>query len=272
MAQRARAVKAGRLRISSQAAMLARMTRAEFQSFDGVRLAYRIEGEGRTVLMLHGFLANSRFNFIDPGITAAIAEAGFRAVMLDHRGHGLSAAPDDASAYPPDVLALDAEALLRELDITDYDLVGYSLGARTAVRMLVRGARPRRCVLGGMGDSGVIGSAARVAFFEDAITKGEAGAFPQAAKAVNDLMQRSGVKPQAMLHVLRSQTPTSAEALAAIETPILVVSGADDNDNGSAEALAALLPNARAARTPGNHLSAVGAPELARAIVDFLTY
>lgn len=250
--------------------MLARMTAADFQSFDGVRLSYRVKGEGRPVLMLHGFLANSRFNFIDPGITQAIVDAGFCAIMLDHRGHGLSDAPVEASAYPPDVLALDAEALLRGLDITDYDLVGYSLGARTAVRMLVRGAKPRRAVIAGMGDSGVIGSQARVAFFEDAITKGETGAFPQAAKVVHALIERAKVDPQAMIQVLRSQTQTPAEALATLDTPALVVSGAEDNDNGSAEGLAALLPNAKAARTPGNHLSAVNAPELAQAIVDFL--
>lgn len=250
--------------------MLARMTRTDFQSFDGVRLSYRIEGEGPTVLMLHGFLANSRFNFIEPGITKAITGAGFRTVMLDHRSHGHSDAPTEASAYPPDVLALDAEALLRQVGVTEYDLVGYSLGARTAVRMLVRGARPRRCVIAGMGDSGVIGSATRVAFFEDAITRGENGAFPQAAKVVHALMERAKVNPQAMLQVLRSQTQTTTESLSAIETPALVISGADDNDNGSAEGLAAFLPNARAMRTPGNHLSAVNAPELAQAIVDFL--
>lgn len=245
------------------------MTRSTFSSFDGVSLSYRIEGEGRPVLMLHGFLANSRFNFIEPGITAAITGAGYQAIMLDFRGHGLSDAPDDASAYPADVLALDAEALIAHLALSDYDLVGYSLGARTAVRLLVRGARPGRCVLGGMGDSGVTGSAQRVAFFEDAITKGESSAFPQAAKAVRALMERAQVKPHAMLHVLRSQVQTPAETLKAIETPTLVVSGADDNDNGSAEGLAALLGNARATRVSGNHLSAVNA-ELARAIVGFL--
>ena len=38
--------------------------RTEFQSFDGATLSYRTEGEGRPVVMLHGFLANSRFNWI----------------------------------------------------------------------------------------------------------------------------------------------------------------------------------------------------------------
>lgn len=246
------------------------MTRDAFKTFDGAKLSYRIEGVGPPVLMLHGFLANARLNWIDPGVTSAIVGAGFKAVMLDFRGHGASDAPADQSAYPADVLAQDGEALIAHLGLSDYDLVGYSLGARTAVRMLVRGARPHRCVLGGMGDSGVIGSAARVAFFEDVITKGEHGAFPQAAKAVQALMARAGVKPDVMLNVLRSQVQTPADALRTLVTPTLVLSGDEDNDNGSAEALAALLPNARAARTPGNHLSAPGAPEFAAAIADFL--
>lgn len=246
------------------------MTRSEFKSFDGAVLSYRSQGEGRPVVMLHGFLANSRFNWIDPGIAGAIANAGFRAIMLDHRGHGRSAAPEDASAYPPDVLAQDALAFLAHLELADYDLVGYSLGARTAVRMLVLGARPRRCVLGGMGDSGVLGSSARVAFFEDAIGKGEAGAYPQAAKVIQAMIERARLDPAVMLHVLRSQIQTPAEDLRAIDTPILVVSGDRDNDNGSAEGLAKLLPNAQSKRISGDHLSAVNA-ELAAAIIDYLS-
>jgi pimeloyl-ACP methyl ester carboxylesterase len=246
------------------------MSRTSFTSFDGARLSYRVEGEGRPVVMLHGFLANSRFNWIEPGISKAITDAGLQAIMLDLRGHGHSDASEDPAAYPPDVLARDGEALIAHLNLTDYDLVGYSLGARTAVRMLVRGAHPRRCVLGGMGDSGILGSAARVSYFRDAIENGQRAKNPQAAKIIHAMMQRANLKPQAMLHVLEAQMQTTQSELGRIETPILVVSGRDDNDNGSAEGLAHALENARAERVPGNHLSAVQAPELAQAIVGFL--
>jgi len=87
---------------------------------------------------------------------------------------------------------------------------------------------------------------------------------------VQALMARAGVKPSVMLNVLRSQVQTPAEALHALDTPTLVVSGDQDNDNGSAEGLAALLPNALASRSAGNHLSAPGAPDFAAAIQDFL--
>jgi pimeloyl-ACP methyl ester carboxylesterase len=245
------------------------MKHETFQSFDGAELSFWVEGQGTPVLMLHGFLANAHLNWIDPGIAGAIVAAGFRAIMPDLRGHGLSAQHHD-TAFAPDVLACDAEALIAHLGLNAFDLVGYSLGARTAVRMLVRGARPRRCVLGGMGLSGIAASAERGAFFRDAIVNGQKAQNPQAAKLINAMIARAQLKPAAMLAVLDAQLQTSVGALGSLETPILVLSGRDDNDNGSAEDLAAALPQAQAQRVPGNHLSAVAAPELAQAIVRFL--
>src|SRR3546814_20434743 len=84
--------------------------------------------------------------------------------MPDLRAHGESARPHDHSAYPGDVLAGDGFALIRHLGLEhgDYDLGGYSLGARTVVRLLVRGARPRRAVLAGLGQIGRASCRARV--------------------------------------------------------------------------------------------------------------
>ena len=250
--------------------MAERPVQHEFASFDGARIAYWTLGDGPPVLMLHGFLANSQFNWIEPGIAGAVADAGFRAIMMDLRGHGSSAAPDEKSAYPHDVLALDAEALIVHLGLVDFQLVGYSLGARTAVRMLARGVTPRRCVLGGMGDRGVIGTSVRVEYFEDLILKGANSVNPEAAKTVTGMMKRGGLKPQPMLNVLYAQVSTQGDALHEINVPTLVVSGDRDNDNGSAENLAAMLGNAKALRVPGTHLSAVGKRELTEAIVGFL--
>jgi pimeloyl-ACP methyl ester carboxylesterase len=63
---------------------------------------------------------------------------------------------------------------------------------------------------------------------------------------------------------------TPREVLAAIQTPVLVLAGDEDDDNGTAEDLAAVLPHGRAVRVPGNHMSAVAQPDLGRAIADYL--
>lgn len=243
---------------------------ARFASFDGREIAYRIIGDGRPALLLHGFLANADLNYVQPGIADKIAATGRMVIAPDLRGHGDSEAPIDPAAYPPDALAMDQESLLALLDIADYDLVGYSLGARTAMRMMVRGARPAKAVLGGMGDSGIMNVAARRAYFADSIVNGANAKNPLAGKFIQAAIRERGLAPQAMLRVLEQQVDTTAAELAAIDVPILVVSGREDEDNGSAEKLAAALPRGIAQRVPGNHLTAVVAPELAGAIAAFL--
>jgi pimeloyl-ACP methyl ester carboxylesterase len=71
--------------------------------------------------------------------------------------------------------------------------------------------------------------------------------------------------------LLDSFVDTSEAELRAIQAPTLVLSGADDHDNGSGEALAALLPHGEYAEVPGNHMSAVTKPDLGQAIAAFLT-
>ena len=83
-------------------------------------------------------------------------------------------------------------------------------------------------------------------------------------------MASRGLKPDAMLGVLASFAPTSRGDIAGIDVPTLVVSGARDHDNGSAQALAGLLPNGRAVIVNGDHMSAVGDPGLTTAITDWL--
>lgn len=108
---------------------------------DGVELAYRQFGEGRPLVLVHGFSSDSQ-QWIDHGLAAAFAAPGHRVIMPDLRGHGASGRPHEASAYPPDVLADDGLAVVSALGLPNngYDLFGYSMGGRVVLRMLVRGA------------------------------------------------------------------------------------------------------------------------------------
>ena len=241
-----------------------------FASFDGQEIAYQVLGAGRPTLMIHGFLADAQKNWIQPGIAAAVAAVGRQVILPDLRGHGASAAPTDLAYWPADALALDQAALVAHLGLTDYDLVGYSLGARTAVRLMVRGARPGKAVLGGMGESGIVEAGDRAALFEDAIRNGEAAADPRSGGLIQALMAQQGLKAEAMLGVLASFAPTTPEDIAAITVSTLVVSGDRDFDNGSPKALAALLPNGKVEIVNGDHITAVVDPSLTAAITRFL--
>lgn len=251
------------------------MTRNEvephfFESFDGARIAWRELGEGRPVVLIHGYFSDAKTNWLRYGHAAAVAAEGFRVIMPDLRGHGDSAKPHDAASYPADALMRDGLALVAHLGLTDYDLGGYSLGARTTVRMLANGAAPARVVLSGMGLAGITATAGRGGYFRNVLTN--LGTFERGSREwlTEAFLKTTKGDPQALLRVLDTFVDTPREALEAMTQPVLVVSGAEDDDNGSAAELAAALPAGEYAEVPGNHMSAVTKPELGEAIAAFL--
>jgi hypothetical protein len=136
--------------------------------------------------------------------------------------------------------------------------------------MLVRGARPGKLVLGGMGDSGLMEAGARAAMFEDSIRHGDAAKDPRAGRRVHAMMAAGGLKPEAMLGVLTSFAATSAEEIAAIDVAGLGGGRRAGRRQRLGRGLAAMMPDARGVRVPGDHLSAVMEPALAEEIVGFL--
>ena len=239
-------------------------------SFDGTELAVHRLGKGRPVLLLHGLFSSAEVNWIKYGHAQMLADAGFEAIMPDLRAHGQSDAPHDAEAYPPDVLVRDAFALVERLGLTDYDLVGFSLGARTAARAVIEGLAPRRLVLAGMGIEGLSNWRQRSAVFLDAVERfdevkrGEPAYFPvQFMKT----MKIDRIAAKLLLQSVEDIDPASLDRIA---MPTLVLAGEDDRDNGSPADLADALPHARLEQVPGNHMGCVTKPALGRAITGFL--
>lgn len=242
-----------------------------FTAHDGALLAWHELGEGPAVVLLHGLFSDADTNWIRFGHAAEIARRGFRVVMPDLRAHGTSAKPHDPAAYPPDILADDGLALIARLGLAGYDLGGYSLGARTAVRMVVKGAVPGRLIVAGMGLDGLTSTGARGEHFKAILNGLGTHARGSPEWMAEAFLKTTGGDARALLPLLDSFVDTSEEALRAIAMPTLVLSGAEDHDNGSAEALAALLPRGEYAEVPGNHMSAVTRAELGRAVGDFLS-
>ena len=241
---------------------------------DGVKLAVHTIGSGPAVLLLHGFISNAALNWINPGTAAALAAVGLRVIMPEFRGHGGSdaptEAPTEAGSYPPDVLASDMEAVIAGFNLTDFDLGGYSLGARTAMRLVARGVRPRRLMLGGMGLGGMLGMGARRDWFIKAIE--QRGDWPKgsAESFVGLFLKSTGTNPEAAIHVMQSQVDNTMADIQSVSCPTLVVCGKNDHDNGSAQELAAAIPGAQYVEVSGNHMSAVGSQGLQEAMLGFL--
>jgi pimeloyl-ACP methyl ester carboxylesterase len=241
-----------------------------FCTSDGVRIAWRECGDGRPLILVHGYFSDADTNWIKYGHAAKLSGAGYRVIMPDLRAHGLSDKPHDLSHYPKDILADDQFALIDHLGLKEFDLGGYSLGGRTVARMLARGARPGRAIISGMGLAGLTDTEKRGDLFRhilDNLGQHERGTPAFMAEA---FLKTTGGDPVALRHILETFVDTQEAALRAIETPVAVICGEEDNDNGSAAALADILPNGRLIRVPGNHMSAVAKPDLGQAILKAL--
>ncbi len=237
---------------------------------DGERLAVHEVGHGRPLVLIHGYFSTARVNWIAYGHAQLIANRGYRVIMPDLRGHGDSAKPHDSERYRGDILADDGLALVEQLGLTDYDLGGYSLGARTTARMLVRGATPGRVVLGGMGLSGITRTGGRGEHFREVLTATETYPRYSPLWKSQSFLRKTGGDPVALLNVLESFVDTPDNDLSCITAPTLVVCGEHDLDNGSPQELVDALPNARLALVPGDHMSAVADKALGQAIARFL--
>ena len=269
--RRRRMVAAWGMKVASSRTQFAVPEPRFFAAADGVRLAWRELGEGRPVVLLHGFFSDAATNWLRYGHAARIAAAGRRVIMPDLRGHGDSDRPHDAAAYPPDILASDGHALIAHLNLGDHDLGGYSLGARTVARMLATGATPGRVIFSGMGLDGLTDASRRAGHFRRILTG--LGSFERGSPEwlAEAFLKTTGGDPVALLGIIGTFVGTPIDRLGAVTQPALVVAGVDDQDNGSAPALADALPDGRYVEVPGGHMSAVTRPELGEAMASFLT-
>jgi pimeloyl-ACP methyl ester carboxylesterase len=240
---------------------------------DGVRIHYEVNGpeNGRPLIAVHGFASDYRLNWVGTRWQETLTNSGFRVIGMDCRGHGHSDKPHDEAAYAIEVMAGDVVRLLDHLAVESAAYIGYSMGSRIGLEVVMRfPQRVTRAVLGGIGTAGAIESSDEIA---RAFLMGDPGDDPVAqtfyrfasARPTNDLKALAacitGLKPDA-----------SPARLAQIKTPILVVAGDRDDIASHAPELVELIPTARLVTIAGrDHMSAVTAREFKEAAVDFLT-
>ena len=237
---------------------------------DGVELAWHQVGEGRAVILLHGLFSDANMNWIKFGHAGRIAREGFRVIMPDLRAHGLSGKPHGPEHYPRGVLAQDVRELVAHLGLSQFDLGGFSLGARTTVEAVGEGLRPGKAILGGSGLEGLRNWKRRKTFFLEAIELFDSVQRGDPHWLSIQFMKSQKVDRVAAWLLLESFEDTQMEWLAAFAMPALVIAGSEDHDNGSAGELAAALPNAVHREVPGTHMSSVTQPRFGDEIARFL--
>lgn len=244
----------------------------DWTSSDGIQLAWREVGEDRPVVLLHGLFSDAQMNWIKFGHAQRIAAEGFRVIMPDLRAHGLSGKPHEQVHYPQLVLVRDLKELIDELGLTDFDIGGFSLGARTTIEAVIGGVRPRRAILAGTGLDVLTNWDRRCRFYTEAIDRFDQVSHGDPHWMAVQFMKTMKVDREAARLLLATMVDheDKHEMVDAFTMPTLVVCGDQDDDNGSAVELAGILPNAEYAEIPGTHMSSVAGKELGEEIARFL--
>ncbi len=240
---------------------------------DGVRLHYEVHGPetGVPLVVVHGFASDYRLNWVGTRWQEALTSAGFRVFGLDCRGHGHSDKPHDRAAYAIGIMALDITRLLDHVDVPSAGYLGYSMGARIGLQVVMDFPdRVQRAVLGGIGTAGAIGSADAIA---EAFLRGEPADDPIASTFYRFASARPTNDLKALAACITGLQPQwEAARLSAIQTPILVVVGDRDELARDAPELVELIPSSRLVTIPGrDHMGAVPAREFKEAAIAFLS-
>ena len=236
----------------------------------GVQIHYEVFGEGRPIVLVHGFAASLQSNWVAPGWIETLRPLR-RVVALDCRGHGESDKPHDPAAYGH-AMQDDVVRLMDHLQIEKADLFGYSMGGAISMGLMVR--YPERfasAVLGGVGGRAPRrGPDSPVA--HGMLAKDASEIEDPVAKGFRIFAERLGNDLKALAAVNQSNRFYDVEALRNVTLPVLIVVGENDVLVGGAEPLAKAIPNARLLTIPGrDHLTVVPDERFKQAVVEFLS-
>ena len=240
---------------------------------DGIRLHYEVNGpeNGTPIVAVHGFASDYRLNWVGTRWQETLTNAGFRVIGLDCRGHGHSDKPHDEAAYAVLNMAGDVVRLLDHLDVPAASYLGYSMGGRIGLEVVLDYPdRVQRAVVGGIGAAGALDRADEIA---RAFRLGEPTDDPVARMFYNFASSRPTNDLIALAACIKGLRPESRpERLAKIQTPILIAVGDHDDIARGAPELIELIPTARLVTIAGrDHMSAVVAREFKQAALEFLT-
>jgi len=261
-----------------------------FTASDGAQIAYRDEGAGTPLVLLHGLMAHGGF-FREQD---ALADH-FRLIRIDLRGHGASA---EVPGQPTvEQIAGDVAELAAKLDLSGAIGVGWSMGATilwhvltgpaaarfagaVVVDMTARVLNDEEWVLGLSAEACEARSAAIREDFESFAVDAGQGIFAQpignGARALADWASFEFARndPATIASLWASLVRQDVRALLErIQHPTLVVHGAQSRLYGedTADHLVAALPDARAVRFDrSGHAPHLEQPQLFNAtLTDF---
>ncbi len=246
---------------------------SEFFDSDGLKIHYEIIGQGKPIILIHGWSSSIKGNWVDTGWVKTLTPIR-RVITLDCRGHGLSDKPYEQEAYGSINMAQDVLNLMDHLGIIKADIFGYSMGAFIALYLLGHyKERFTSVILGGIGDEVMeehLIANALLAEDPSQITDNEAKMY----RLIAQLDPNNDLK--ALAYSILQIGPEcnriielGGPRLTKIVSPILIVNG--EKDPANADELIAKIPRAKFILIPRrDHISVVPDKRFKREVLKFL--
>jgi pimeloyl-ACP methyl ester carboxylesterase len=93
-------------------------------------LNFRVSGEGKTIVFLHGFLESlTMWDYLP------LQQLGSRNIFIDLPGHGKSPLTDKSEHASLEFMADEVIAVLAHLEVAEFSLVGHSMGAYVGLKV-----------------------------------------------------------------------------------------------------------------------------------------
>jgi pimeloyl-ACP methyl ester carboxylesterase len=236
-----------------------------YTSFDSTRIYYEVMGNGYPILLIHGFSGTGQ-GWKNGKLYGDLIKVGYKVIILDQRGNGLSDKPHTDAAYANDAEAKDIIGLISYLHIKKYNLVGYSRGSIIASRLLVLDKRVNKTVLGGMGDAYTNPDWPRRVHAYRALMG------DTTLHDVDDMMKyihSQHFDELALALQQKYQPSTSKEELGLVKKPVLIIRGKEDKESGSETGLMSLIRNSNLSYVPGDHNTASKNEQFSEAVLSF---
>jgi pimeloyl-ACP methyl ester carboxylesterase len=217
----------------------------------GIRIHYKVEGDGPPLVLQHGFTQNLE-RWYQRGYVDAL-KARFRLVLIDARGHGGSDKPHDRAAYAWPAGVEDVVAVLDALDLRQAFFWGYSMGGSIGFGLAKHFPQRLRGV--------VIGGAYASAHPVGTTLRHVDGRDPEAFVAAFEALIGARFAPEVRSQLLTSDTqalaaaaqdrPSMEDILPGLTLPCLIYAGDKDPFFPKAQANARLIPDATFVPLPG---------------------
>jgi len=240
---------------------------------NGVEIAFEVYGNGKPVVLVHGFASSAAINWLDTGWVSALNEAGYCAVTIDNRGHGNSQKLYDPAHYGARDMAGDVAGLIRHLGLGPVPLMGYSMGARIATFVTLNHPEiVSALIIGGLGINMVRGFSNSDAIVQALLSPSLEEVSTPVGRQFRLFAEHTKSDLKALAACMgSSRPPIRAADLAQIGVPALVAVGSDDDIGGDPEPLAALFASGWALTIPDrDHMRATGDKIFKAGVLEFL--